>query len=145
LLERCDFARGGADLDALLAADGYDPSDPAVADVRVHVARFLDGAFARGLAGAAVRRELPFLVAVPLDGGGRLHVRGQIDLLVFAAEGVTVIDYKHARAGEADEYAFQLAAYAMAARRLYPRAPSVRTGLVFLKEPDARPRFPAAG
>jgi ATP-dependent exoDNAse (exonuclease V) beta subunit len=140
LLERCDFARGGADLDELLAADGYRPTEPAVAEVRAHVARFLGSEFARGLAGAAVRRELPFLLAVPMPEGA-LYVRGQIDLLLLDAGGVTVLDYKHARAADAPAYQRQLDAYALAARRLYPSAPSVRTGLVFLKEADPTPHL----
>src|SRR5262249_31270319 len=68
LLERARFSSQGADLpalDALLKSGGYDLADPAVADVRTHVATFLDSEFARGLEGAALRRELPFLLAVP--------------------------------------------------------------------------------
>ena len=53
---------------------------------------------------------------------------------------MTVLDYKHARAGGGDDYRFQLDAYALAARRLYPSAPSVSAGLVFLKEADPTPR-----
>jgi ATP-dependent exoDNAse (exonuclease V) beta subunit len=146
LLERSPFSRAGADVDALdrlLAADGYDPGDAAVAEVRAHVAAFLDSDFARGLDGVALRRELPFLLAVPY-GDGVLYLRGQMDLVVLTADGVTVVDYKHARLGEADDYRFQLDAYALAARRLYPQAPSVRTGLSFLKEGDPSPRIEVA-
>jgi ATP-dependent exoDNAse (exonuclease V) beta subunit len=141
LLERVVFAPDGPDmgeLDRLLAADGYNPADPEVAEVRAHVARFLATSFARGLAGAPARRELPFLLAVPYDEGV-LYLRGQIDLLLLSAEGVTVIDFKHARAGDLEDYRFQLDAYALAARRLYPQAPSVSTGLAFLKEADPTP------
>ncbi|HZS41287.1 MAG TPA: UvrD-helicase domain-containing protein [Polyangia bacterium] len=144
LLERCDFARGGEDLDALLAADGYDPAEPDVADVRAHVTRFLATDFAQRLARVPLRRELPFLLSVPLASGGRLQVRGQIDLLLLEQHAVTVIDYKHARAGDPDDYRFQLDAYALAVRRLYPSAPSVRVGLAFLKDPDPAPRVIAA-
>ena len=56
-------------------------------------------------------------------------------------EAVTVVDYKHARAGDPDDYQFQLEAYALAVRRLYPQAPSVRVGLAFLKDPDPTPRM----
>jgi ATP-dependent exoDNAse (exonuclease V) beta subunit len=144
LLERAPFGEE-ADLDALLRTEGYDPDEPAVAEVRSHVTRFLETAFARGLAGRALRRELPFLYAVPLPDGGHLYVKGQIDLVVLDPTGVTVIDYKHARApsdndGD-DDYRFQLEAYALAARRLYPRAPSVSAGLAFLKEADPSPRI----
>ncbi len=144
LLERAPFRRDGADgeaqaeLDRLLAADGYETKDPLVAEVRAHVATFLDTPFARALDGVAVRRELPFLLSVPYDGG-ILYLRGQIDLVVLTADGVIVVDYKHARLGDPEDYRFQLDAYALAARRLYPAAPSVRTGLAFLKESDPSP------
>jgi ATP-dependent helicase/nuclease subunit A len=138
LLERCRFDQP-ADLDALLRADGYDPAEPAVSEVRGHVARFLETSFARGLSGRALRRELPFLLSIPFAADARLFVRGQIDLLILDPGGVTVLDYKHAREGDADDYRFQLEAYALAARRLYPSAPSVSVGLVFLKEADPSP------
>src|SRR5206468_8389182 len=109
-----------------------------------HAATFLETPFARGLAGAAVRRELPFLLAVPLGAGRTLTVRGQIDLVVLDKSGVTVVDYKHAREGEPDDYRFQLDAYALAARRLYPQAPSVRIGLAFLKDADPTPALEQA-
>ncbi|HEX6836411.1 MAG TPA: 3'-5' exonuclease, partial [Polyangia bacterium] len=149
LLERTTFRKGGADADArahldrLLAADGYETKDPLVAEVRAHVAAFLDTPFARALDGVAVRRELPFLLSVPYDGGV-LYLRGQMDLVVLTGDGVTVVDYKHARVGDPDDYRFQLDAYALAARRLYPAAPSLRTGLAFLKEADPSPQVAAA-
>jgi len=149
LLERAPFRAGGVDeaahaeLDRLLAADGYETKDPLVAEVRAHVAAFLDTPFARALDGVAVRRELPFLLSVPYDGGV-LYLRGQMDLVVLTSDGVTVVDYKHARLGEPDDYRFQLDAYALAARRLYPAAPSVRTGLAFLKEGDPSPQIAPA-
>jgi hypothetical protein len=149
LLERAAFQGGGADdaaraeLDRLLAADGYDAKDPLVAEVRAHVAAFLDTPFARALDGVAVRRELPFLLSVAYDGGV-LYLRGQMDLVVLTPDGITVVDYKHARLGDPDDYRFQLDAYALAARRLYPAAPSVRTGLAFLKEADPTPQIAPA-
>ena len=147
LLEGVVFRGEGADeaaLDRLLAADGYETRDPLVAEVRTHVAAFLGTPFARALAGAPVRRELPFLLSVPYEGGV-LFVRGAMDLVVLTPDGVTVVDYKHARLGDPEDYRFQLDAYALAARRLYPAAPSVRTGLAFLKEPDPTPQIaPAA-
>ena len=144
LLERCDFAARGRDLDALLAAEGYSPADDDVREVRDHAAAFLATPFARRLANATIRRELPFLLGIPLAKEATLYVRGQIDLLVLEAEGLTVVDYKHARAGDPDDYRLQLDAYALAARRLYPQAPAVRVGLAFLKEPDPTPRLTAA-
>ncbi|HEY1586968.1 MAG TPA: PD-(D/E)XK nuclease family protein, partial [Polyangia bacterium] len=149
LLERARFRRDGADdaaraeLDRLLAADGYEAKDPLVAEVRTHVAAFLDTPFARALDGVAVRRELPFLLSVPYDRGV-LYLRGQMDLVVLTTDGVTVVDYKHARVGDPEDYRFQLDAYALAARRLYPAAPSVRTGLAFLKEADPSPQIALA-
>jgi ATP-dependent helicase/nuclease subunit A len=139
LLERCRF-EGDADLDAILVADGYDPAEPAVAEVRQDVARFLATPFARALRGRPLRRELPFLLSVPFGDGAQLHVRGQIDLLVLDAGGITVLDYKHARRGDEADYRFQLQAYALAASRLYPSAPAISAGLVFLKEADPTPR-----
>jgi hypothetical protein len=67
-----------------------------------------------------------------------------MDLVVLTSDGVTVVDYKHARLGEPEDYRFQLDAYALAARRLYPQAPSVRTGLAFLKEADPTPAVAVA-
>jgi ATP-dependent exoDNAse (exonuclease V) beta subunit len=142
LLEMCRFQ--GDDLDALLQSEGYDPAEPPVAEVRDHVARFLATPFARGLFGRTLRRELPFLLSVPFAPDAHLHVRGQIDLLLLDSSGVTVVDYKHAREGDADDYRFQLDAYALAARRLYPSAPSVSVGLAFLKETDPSPRIEPA-
>jgi ATP-dependent helicase/nuclease subunit A len=143
LLERCRFDQTD-DLNLLLQADGYDPAETAVAEVREHVARFVATPFARSLAGRALRRELPFLLSIPFAADAHLYVRGQIDLLLLDSSGVTVLDYKHARAGDDDDYRFQLAAYALAARRLYPSAPSVSVGLVFLKESDPEPKIQLA-
>jgi ATP-dependent exoDNAse (exonuclease V) beta subunit len=145
LLERCDLGAGGADLEALVTADGYDPKDEAVIEVCAHVRGFLGSRFGRGLSERAVRRELPFLVAQPIGPGAHLYLRGQIDLLLLDPDGVTVIDYKHARRGDPDDYRFQLDAYALAVRRLYPRAPTIRVGLAFLKEADPSPELAMAG
>jgi ATP-dependent helicase/nuclease subunit A len=144
LLEQCDFGLGGADVERLVEADGYDVLDPAVQEVCRHVRGFLQTDFARALAGRPLRRELPFVLAVPLPRGAQLFVRGQIDLLILEERGVTVIDYKHARRGEPGDYRFQLSAYAAAVRRLYPQAPSVRIGLSFLKEADPTPSLTEA-
>jgi ATP-dependent exoDNAse (exonuclease V) beta subunit len=146
LLEHADFAAGGADLDGLLAAAGYDPSVPEVGEVREHVRALLTTSFVRELGASAaddVRRELPFLLAVRAPRGVALRLRGQIDLLVRDGGGdrVTVVDYKHARAGSDADYRFQLAAYALAARRLFPDARRVRVGLAYLREADPTPRF----
>ena len=147
LLERADLARAvspdgpSAHLDELLAAAGYDPDAPAVAEVHEHVRRFLGTGFVHELvrSGAAISRELPFLLSVREPGGLVVRLRGQIDLLARQGEHLTVVDYKHARRGDGDEYRFQLAAYALAARRLFPDAARVRTGLAFLREADPTP------
>ena len=71
-----------------------------------------------------MRRELPFLLVEPGSHGAPVRLRGQIDLLVLErrTRTVTVVDYKHARAGDGDDYRFQLDAYALAAHRLVPDA-----------------------
>src|SRR5205814_8545236 len=45
---------------------------------------------------------------------------------------VDVVDYKSARSGDVETYAFQLDVYALAARSLFPDAKRLRAGLVFL-------------
>ncbi len=142
LLQRCTFGLdpdpARAELRALLGEEGYARGAPAVAEVEAHVLGFLATRFARGLTGRPVRRELPFALGLPSTAGARV-LRGQIDLLVFSAEGIDVLDYKHARRGDLDAYRFQLDAYALAARALYPAAPRVRVGLSFLREADPSP------
>jgi len=84
-----------------------------------------------------VHRELPFLLRMEDPGGGlRLHLRGQVDLLLEDEDGgVTVVDYKYAErpAAPFQAYAFQLDCYALAARGLVRADVPVRTGLVFLR------------
>ena len=148
LLERADFARAGEDLDELLAAEGFAPDDPEVAEARSHVARFLATPFARALAGPDVRtrRELPFLLSLPvIDGderGVRVRLRGQIDLVVDSGTALGVIDYKHARAPrDRDAHRLQLDAYALAARHLFVSRDELSMGLVYLREDDPAPRM----
>src|SRR5204862_8123391 len=123
---------------ALLVAGGYDPDAAEVAEVRAHAARFLATPFSRALAASCdlveVRRELPFLLVEPGSHGAPVRLRGQIDLLVLErrTRTVTVVDYKHARASDGDDYRFQLEAYALAAHRLVPDAARVQVGLAFL-------------
>jgi ATP-dependent exoDNAse (exonuclease V) beta subunit len=154
LLEHCRF---GLDRDtsrehlrALLRAEGYDPDEAPVQEIAAHVLGFLATPFARALAQKTVRRELPFVLALPSARGTVRLLRGQIDLLVFDEQGVEVVDYKHARRADPDDYRFQLEAYALAARTLYPRAPRVAVGLSWLRESDptpiwVEPRDPAQG
>ena len=59
-------------------------------------------------------------------------MKATLDLAVVHADGrVDVVDYKRSRGGDADRYAFQLAAYAAAARAEFA-ASEVRTGLIHL-------------
>ena len=100
--------------------------------------------FYRSLSAGApleVHRELPFVLSQPADHGAPLRLRGQIDLLCVdrAAGVVTIVDYKHSRAGAGADYRFQLDAYALAARRILPDMPRVRAGLAFLREGDPSP------
>jgi ATP-dependent exoDNAse (exonuclease V) beta subunit len=157
LLERARFGLAGAEATAALrgqlAAEGYAPDDPAVAEIEAHVLRFLLSDFARGLADRPLRRELPFALALGAgprrraspdgvaEGSGEdaRVLRGQIDLLVFSDDGVDVLDYKHARRGDLADHRFQLETYALAVATLYPRAPRVRVGLAFLREADPQP------
>ncbi len=143
LLEHCTFGLGTdeshVELEARLAAEGYPASDTVVSALRDRVVAFLSTDYARSLGGRPVRRELPFALSLPSAAGHARVIRGQIDLLAFSDEGIDVVDYKHARAGDLERYRFQLEAYALAARTLYPRAPRIRVGLAFLREADPTP------
>jgi ATP-dependent helicase/nuclease subunit A len=140
LLERVDLAawrtRKIAALDELLAAEGRDPHDPEVAEVRQRVAAFLDGPYGLHLAtrpADSLLREVPFALAVDGAGGLRLLVKGQIDLVVFdGPTALTVLDYKFVREASGTDYRFQLLTYAAAARALWGRKP--RVGVVHLRE-----------
>jgi len=60
-------------------------------------------------------------------------LRGSMDLVVVWPDGtVDVVDYKSARSGAAGAYGFQLDVYALATRSLFPDAPRLRAGLVYL-------------
>jgi ATP-dependent helicase/nuclease subunit A len=144
LLEHADLAAGGADVDGLLDAEGYDTADPEVARVRDRVRAFLATPFVRGLVArrVEVRRELPFLVALPVGPAGgdlTLRLRGQIDLLLVEDGEATVVDYKLERDAGGDDYRLQLDAYCLAASLLHPDLRRVRAGLAFLRERDPSP------
>ncbi len=143
LLERCTFGlpddAARQELRARLREDGYEPDDPATLEIETHVLGFLRTSYARALGGRSLRRELPFALSLPAPPGTTRVLRGQIDLLVLDERGVEVVDYKHARRGEPEAYRFQLEAYALAARTLYPRAPRVMVGLSYLREADPTP------
>lgn len=115
--------------------------------------RFLQSEQARSItqavafAGATVLVEHPFFV--PVREGG-LFLKGTMDLAVVtpapsqtmpdahAVPGVLILDYKSGqeRGRKAEgAYRMQLAAYRFAARRLWPEAGRIQTGLVYLGGP----------
>jgi ATP-dependent helicase/nuclease subunit A len=123
---------------AALAREGLGPSDAETTRIADGIARFVGGPWARAVRaeGAAVERERPFVVTVG-EGARRVALRGAVDLLVHRADGVVeVVDYKRSRPRtDLTPYAFQLRAYALAARR---RADvlRVRAGILFLGASD---------
>jgi hypothetical protein len=76
-----------------------------------------------------VGRELPFMLN-PAPG---LFVRGQIDLLLGDAAGLTVRDYKYSRRAEARRYAIQLECYALAVATAIPGA-AIAAEIVTLRD-----------
>jgi ATP-dependent helicase/nuclease subunit A len=118
-----------------LAAEGI-PVDHAQHAVIVSRAeRFLRGSYAQELAerGADLRREVDFVLGVDDSQGRSVVLRGSMDLVVVWPDGaVDVVDYKSARGGSEGAYAFQLDVYALAARSMFPAAPRLRAGLVYL-------------
>jgi ATP-dependent helicase/nuclease subunit A len=120
---------------AALVAEGVPVGHPEHASIVARVSRFLSGVYARTIAleRAELRREVPFVLAVDDAGGRSVVLRGSMDLLVVWGGGnVDVVDYKSARGGAAGAYGFQLDVYALAARAMFPDAPRLRTGLVYL-------------
>ncbi len=143
LLERCTFGLDDEAIDEelrrLLREEGYDENDSGPAEVASHVRAFLRGEFARSLGARAVRRELPFVLPLAGAVGSVRVLSGQLDLAVLDRDGVSVIDYKHAKRSDLAPYRFQLEAYALAVAGLYPRAPRHRVGLVFLRDEIPEP------
>ncbi|MFZ5442827.1 MAG: UvrD-helicase domain-containing protein [Myxococcota bacterium] len=113
-------------------------------DVLVWIERFWRTDFARALTPETVLRELPFVLRLEHEAGPALVLRGQIDLLVVLQNELLVIDYKTSTMPPAglEPYRFQLACYALAARRFVndSRRP-VRAGVVFLQEQSPEPVF----
>ena len=147
LLEHVDadhFGGGGPslsrELSRGLARDGVSPDSPAHDEIVARVSRFLTGTYAQRIRarGARILRELSFALSLPDASSRTLALRGTIDLLVvWPAENgapleIDVIDYKRARGLSAEPHAFQLGAYALAAREQFPDAAVVRAGIVFL-------------
>ena len=99
------------------------------------VTRFLRGTYARAIAaaGAELRREVAFVLAVDDVQGRSVVLSGSMDLVAVWPDGtVDVVDYKSARSGAAGAYGLQLDVYATAARSLFPAASRLRAGLVYL-------------
>ncbi|MDB4945403.1 MAG: putative ATP-dependent helicase [Labilithrix sp.] len=118
-----------------LAAEGVGLEHPQHAAIVHRVTRFLGGSYAQAIAaaGAQVRREVDFVLSVDDAQGRSVVLRGSMDLVVvWPDDTVDVVDYKSARSGADDAYAFQLDVYALAARSLFPKAPRLRVGLVYL-------------
>jgi ATP-dependent helicase/nuclease subunit A len=94
------------------------------------VASFIASRYAATLKkAAAVLREHELLLAAG-EAAPRLWLRGTVDLAACFDETVDVIDYKLARAGDMQGYAFQLRAYGLALAKQWQRP--VRAGIVFL-------------
>ncbi len=136
-------------LEGLVWEEGADPSAPNAREVVGWAQHFLSTAFARRLAAAGpnrVHREIPFLLRLEGEGGCKIHLKGQVDLIFEDDEGgAMVIDYK---TGERQPeglapYQFQLDCYALAAHNLVKKGVPVRTGVAFLQqrspEPEMRP------
>jgi hypothetical protein len=84
-----------------------------------------------------LQRELPFTLRVADAPGPELLLRGQIDALLLDEGAATVVDYKLSKARDAETYAAQLDAYALAAHELVRGSVPVRTGIVFLRSKGA--------
>jgi ATP-dependent helicase/nuclease subunit A len=104
---------------------------------------------------AACRREVPFVYALPFDGSEQVMVRGVIDCLVEAEQGLVLLDYKTDRVypshprripdslfalpdvedelrARIEAYRLQIYVYGSAARALFAR-PVWQLMLVFLR------------
>ena len=129
---------------ASLGVPADHPQEPAIA---ARVLRFVGTAYAKSLGEARIEREVAFVLPIEDLEGRAVTLRGSMDLVVVWPDGaVDVVDYKSARSGDPESYAFQLDIYALAARDRYPEATSLRVGLSFLGagtgEPVWRPLAP---
>jgi ATP-dependent helicase/nuclease subunit A len=94
------------------------------------------------LFGPQSRAEVPIvaLIANPKSKGLPLKLIGQIDRLVDLGDEILIVDYKTNRPppttveGVAPAYLFQLAAYSLALRKIYPGR-TVRTALLWTEVP----------
>ena len=160
-LELADFVRLGRPIEVqlqaneLVAAGRLSAADAACVPV-ADIAWFAGTAEGKLLAraGAAIRREVPFVYALELGGtGARTIVRGVIDCLVETPAGLVLIDYKTdavqdetALQARLAGYQVQLQIYAQAAGAIFHR-PVARAVLAFLRARrviDVPPIFDAA-
>lgn len=145
LLERVDLALAERSpspaIEAAARAAGVDPAAPEVAPILADALAFLTAPLGRELTSPAtprVYRELPFVFQVEGQTGAQLVIKGQIDLLMVDREGtLKLLDYKYAHAAPRAAYDFQLATYALAARRILSNELALRSGIVWLR--DRRP------
>jgi ATP-dependent helicase/nuclease subunit A len=94
------------------------------------------------LFGPRSRAEVPIVahIANPKSKGSPFKIIGQIDRLVDQGDEVLIVDYKSNRQapttveGVAPAYLFQLAAYSLALRTIYPGR-TVRTALLWTETP----------
>ena len=139
-----------AHLESLIWSQGFDPKAREASEVLQWVEGFMRTAFAARLAAAdpeRVHRELPFLLQLCRGKGPEVFLKGKIDLLFEDEAGfATLLDYKTSvRNPEGlTAYSFQLASYALAARRLVKESVPLRTGIVFLRDPLPEPEIQLA-
>lgn len=118
-----------------LESAGVPEGHPQHAAIAARAMRFLKTSYVRTVAEgqAEIFREVAFVLPVEDAAGRAVSLRGSMDLVVAWRDGgVDVVDYKSARSGDTDGYAFQLDVYALAARARFPEARRLRVGLSFL-------------
>jgi ATP-dependent helicase/nuclease subunit A len=129
---------------SLLETAGVPVDHPQHAAIAARALRFLRSSYTReiGERRAAIAREVAFVCEVRGADDRSVTLRGSMDLLVTWPDGrVDVVDYKSARGGDTDSYAFQLDVYALAARELHPAAVDLRAGLAFLGAGSGEPSW----
>jgi ATP-dependent helicase/nuclease subunit A len=106
------------------------------------VLRFLKSDYARAIGEreASIAREVAFTLPIEDEAGRAVMLSGSIDLVVEWRDGlIDVVDYKSARSSATENYAFQLAVYALAAGARFRDAARVRTGIAFLGDSGGDP------
>jgi ATP-dependent helicase/nuclease subunit A len=130
----------------VLTSLGVPCEHPQHSAIAARALRFVGTSYAQSIREAHVEREVAFVLPIE-DGEGRaVALRGSMDLVVLWPDGgVDVVDYKSARTGDPEGYAFQLDVYALAARERYPKATKLRAGLSFLGAGTGEPVWRALG